>query len=247
MSAMQFGKTDINIQNKIHTMKMTKTKLAKGFTLVELLVVIAIIAALAALSTPVVLKQQKKASLAEAINNAKQISYLMRDWDDSFGTYPEVAATNDGSTITVTTSNDIFRKFKEFSKIDGEEIFYAKTSWNKKPDGDTTNLADFSEQGAAGFMYVSNMNSSKPDRAPILTAPNKAAGNTSVLFDAAAYGGSMVYLCIDGSVQTLPIKLNEQATVKRGAANPNILDITNTGIFGDVTSPPVLIGASAKP
>ena len=53
-------------------MKMTKTKLAKGFTLVELLVVIAIIAALAALSTPVVLKQQKKAAAHEAVNNAKQ-------------------------------------------------------------------------------------------------------------------------------------------------------------------------------
>ena len=53
-------------------MKMTKTKLAKGFTLVELLVVIAIIAALAALSTPVVLKQQKKAAATEAVNNAKQ-------------------------------------------------------------------------------------------------------------------------------------------------------------------------------
>ncbi|MGB2350969.1 MAG: prepilin-type N-terminal cleavage/methylation domain-containing protein, partial [Akkermansiaceae bacterium] len=52
----------LTIQNKIHTMKMTKHNMAKGFTLVELLVVIAIIAALAALSTPVVLKQQKKAA-----------------------------------------------------------------------------------------------------------------------------------------------------------------------------------------
>ena len=77
MSAMQFGKANINIQNKIHTMKMTKNKLAKGFTLVELLVVIAIIAALAALSTPVVLKQQKKAASTTAINNAKQIYLLL--------------------------------------------------------------------------------------------------------------------------------------------------------------------------
>ena len=37
MSAMQFGKTDINIQNKIHTMKMTKTKLAKELNKCEAL------------------------------------------------------------------------------------------------------------------------------------------------------------------------------------------------------------------
>ncbi|MGB1874861.1 MAG: type II secretion system protein, partial [Akkermansiaceae bacterium] len=84
-------------------MKMTKHNMAKGFTLVELLVVIAIIAALAALSTPVVLKQQKKAALAEAINNAKQIGYLMKDYDDQFGSFPPLNNT-DGTTTAVPAS-----------------------------------------------------------------------------------------------------------------------------------------------
>ena len=77
-------------------MKMTKTKLAKGFTLVELLVVIAIIAALAALSTPVVLKQQKKAAATEAVNNAKQHFILLFEFDQDNGAYPTAAATHLG-------------------------------------------------------------------------------------------------------------------------------------------------------
>ena len=244
MSAMQFGKTDINIQNKIHTMKMTKTKLAKGFTLVELLVVIAIIAALAALSTPVVLKQQKKASLAEAINNQKQIGYLMKDWDNQYGTYPETVNTNDGSSITVADANTLFRKFAEFSLVSSEEVFYAKLNFNKKPDGYTAALTDFLKAGECGFGYITNLNGSKPARCPVTIAPLDAATGTAL--DGEAFGGSAAYLCVDGSVQTGSINLSGVTFVNQGTAGAavSVLDFTNTNIYGDVTTAPALLSPS---
>ena len=246
MSAMQFGKTDINIQNKIHTMKMTKTKLAKGFTLVELLVVIAIIAALAALSTPVVLKQQKKASLAEAVNNAKQIGYLMKDYDDSFGNYPLLTNAQDTTLpATITTSNQIWGKFFQLSLIDVEEVFYAKTSWNRKPDGDADTTARFCAAGESGFGYISGLSASNNGRAPVVVAPQAAAGN-SVTFDGGAFGGSMVYLCVDGSVQTAPVKLDGTVSVQRGGAAVNLMTFTSVPLYGG-TGAGSMVGSAAIP
>ena len=116
-------------------MKMTKTKLAKGFTLVELLVVIAIIAALAALSTPVVLKQQKKAAATEAVNNAKQHFILLFEFDQDNGKYPGDSTTMSTGAVAATSSA-AFKEFFIASQIDSEDIFYAKTGWSVKPDGD---------------------------------------------------------------------------------------------------------------
>ncbi len=94
-------------------MKMTKTKLAKGFTLVELLVVIAIIAALAALSTPVVLKQQKKAAATEAVNNAKQhfillFEFVVRIRQDR-GQYPGDSTPATASATPSAAFRGVFR------------------------------------------------------------------------------------------------------------------------------------------
>ena len=92
-------------------MKMTKTKLAKGFTLVELLVVIAIIAALAALSTPVVLKQQKKAAATEAVNNAKQHFILLFEFDQDNGQYPGDCNHHATGAVAATSQAQHSRSF----------------------------------------------------------------------------------------------------------------------------------------
>ena len=58
-------------------MNIATRKGRKGFTLVELLVVIAIIVALAALATPQIFKALKRAALAEALNNARQVKFAL--------------------------------------------------------------------------------------------------------------------------------------------------------------------------
>lgn len=212
---------------------MTKNKLAKGFTLVELLVVIAIIAALAALSTPVVLKQQKKASLAQAVNNAKQIGYLFKDYDDTYGAFPSTGV--EFGFTAAATSNLIFDRLYLAGFYDGdEEIFYAKTAFSKKPDGDEVGTRRCAA-GEVGFGYMTGamgaaMSSSNNSSLPLIVTPQ--TGVTATTFDAGAFGGSMVYLEIGGAVKTLPISAASmttgQALVTRAGNPVNLMAIANT-------------------
>ena len=212
MSAMQFGKTDINIQNKIHTMKMTKTKLAKGFTLVELLVVIAIIAALAALSTPVVLKQQKKAAATEAVNNAKQMFILLFEFDQDRGQYPGAAAVNPSGNAS-GDSNAAFREFFVASQIDSEDLFYCKDGLAIKPDGDIGGALNVNaiENGTCGFRYLLKgaalgYSTTDPSGVPLVITPCDALTPTpGQPFKISPFGGKGVILFNDGSVKTSPI------------------------------------------
>jgi len=229
-------------------MKMTKNKLAKGFTLVELLVVIAIIAALAALSTPVVLKQQKKASLAQAVNNAKQIGYLFKDFEDAYGAYPGTAAEYGlGSSAT---SNEVFEKFYDAGFYEGdEEVFYAKATFTKKPDGDEVGTARCAA-GEVGFGYSTNvangLSSSDNAGLPLIFTPQTAVA--AATFDSNAFGGSMVYLEIGGAVKTLPISAVTatlgQALVTRAGAAVDLMAVANTDWTGAGT--PTVVPAIPK-
>jgi len=190
---------------------MTKTKLAKGFTLVELLVVIAIIAALAALSTPVVLKQQKKAAATEAVNNAKQMFILLFEFDQDRGQYPGAAAVNPSGNVSAST-NAAFREFFIGSQIDSEEIFYCKDGLAVQPDGDISGTANANaiEAGACGFRYLwkgaKGYSTVDPSGVPLVITPCDALAPTSTApFKIAPFGGKAVILFNDGSVKTRPI------------------------------------------
>jgi len=201
-------------------MKMTKTKLAKGFTLVELLVVIAIIAALAALSTPVVLKQQKKANATTAVNNAKQIFLLLFEYDQENAKYPSDTNSN-------TSLETLFTEGYTTS----EEIFFAKTAWSGKPDGNVTSGKAL-EAGELGFKYVDNLSAGKASGLPILGAPFVAETAGSALFDIELYAGQAVVLFNDGSARTL--RISPEATagaggLVQGGGDPDVFDSSNIG------------------
>ena len=252
MSAMQFGKTDINIQNKIHTMKMTKTKLAKGFTLVELLVVIAIIAALAALSTPVVLKQQKKAASTEAVNNAKQMFILLFEFDQDNGGYPGSSFKNSTGAVSAS-SNGAFKEFFLASQIDSEDIFYAKTGWSTKPDGDIGVAGTYTtamEADECGFNYAlkaadESFGTTSPSGVPLISTPALVKAFTGNEFNINAFGGRAVVLFNDGACKSLPI--TEGATAGQGVVNitvggvaTEIFSVGNTNLAAAPTILPAL-------
>jgi prepilin-type N-terminal cleavage/methylation domain-containing protein len=231
---------------------MTKTKLAKGFTLVELLVVIAIIAALAALSTPVVLKQQKKASATEAVNNAKQMFILLFEFDQDNGGYPGSSLRNSTGLVSAS-SNGAFKEFLISSAIDTEEIFYANTGWSVQPDGDigvaptyTTGLA----AGECGFQYImkgadESFGTTSPSAVPLVVTPGIDAALTGGEFNINAFGGKAVILFNDGSCKSLPI--TEGATAGQGVVNiavggvaTDILTAGNTALTAAPTILPAL-------
>ncbi len=189
-------------------MKMTKNKLAKGFTLVELLVVIAIIAALAALSTPVILKQQKKAAATEAINNAKQVYLLMFEHDQDTGAYPNAGGA----------ANLNFRSFITGGYTTSEDIFYAKTAWTIKPDGNVTGT-NACGSGEVGFLYVEGLSATSPSNAPIIATPQRAAGGTAT-FDENAFGGTAIVLRNDGGVKSFRINPTNGLITENSSGSP---------------------------
>ena len=209
--------------------------MAKGFTLVELLVVIAIIAALAALSTPVVLKQQKKAAATEAVNNAKQHFILLFEFDQDNGAYPGAAAVNPSGAVSAD-SNAAFREFFIASQIDSEEIFYAKTGWSSKPDGDIGTAPNFTqalEAGECGFVYALEApddayGSSNASGVPLVAAPAQVKAFTGNEFNINAFGGRAVILFNDGACKSLPI--TEGATAGQGVVNISVGGV-DTEIF----------------
>ncbi|MBT8043368.1 MAG: prepilin-type N-terminal cleavage/methylation domain-containing protein [Verrucomicrobiae bacterium] len=183
-------------------MKLTKRNMTKGFTLVELLVVIAIIAALAAMATPVIMKQNKKAAMTEATSNAKQIFYLLIEFDQDYGEFPsDATAVDDLSGYTGSTSNDYLAQLIQGGLTKSEEIFYAKggASTNKKPDNVITNQTDQLAKGECGFAYIKNQSTSDNSGRPILMAPF----DTGEAFKPDPYDGKCVVLRIDGAVKQL--------------------------------------------
>lgn len=203
---------------------------AKGFTLVELLVVIAIIAALAAMATPVILKQKKKADMTEAVSNAKQIYLLMVEFDQDFGEFPSDDSADDidtagtGITLGTTSSNDYFKQLVAGGYTKSEEIFYAKSKLTKKPDNVIG--GDALEDGEVGFAYMAGQSTSDNSGRPLVMAPMEESGET---FDPDPYGNKAVVLRIDGSAKQLRINNAKEAIL---SGSNTVFDTGDDTVWG---------------
>ncbi|NJM36583.1 MAG: prepilin-type N-terminal cleavage/methylation domain-containing protein [Akkermansiaceae bacterium] len=216
-------------------MKTNRIVAARGFTLVELLVVIVIIAALAGLSAPMIMRQVKKADLTEGINNARQISLALNQFEQDYGSFPDdetaiaVKDNNDNAIVSGSSANDRFRQLIRANTIDSETVFYCKTSYTKKPDNNMQNdkALDKGEVGFGIIMTADNrgLSTSGSSARPILAAPFTAIGVSTrkPLFDSDAYLGKGVVLKMDGSVSqetiaptTKALKLNGKDILKDG-------------------------------
>jgi len=209
-------------------MKLTKRNITKGFTLVELLVVISIIAALAAMATPVIMKQAKKAAATTAVSNAKQIFYLLVEFDGDFNQFPgkDITDVDLAKYASGTNSNEIFKMFFEGGYTTSEEIFFAKGGADKKgtPDNVITE-AKLLVAGECGFAYISNMSTSDNSGRPVLMAPMPKTKQT---FDPDPYDGKAIVLRIDGAVKQLLLSKDDLAKDGEGT----LFDATHTGTDG---------------
>ncbi len=211
-------------------MKISKKNTNQGFTLVELLVVIAIIAALAGFATPMVLKQMKKADMATATHNAKQLHLALFDFDQDYGFFPDQA---DSAQLGSggASANAVLKQLFINGSIESEENFYAKTSFSKKPDGAVgtdPNYTNAIARGELGFLYMDKQSTSKNPSRPLLAAPLRSSGGSpsSMLFDKDTYGGKMIVLRIDGSVKQF--KINKSSDIAEMVVNNQKVDIFST-------------------
>ena len=208
------------------------TRMRAGFTLVELLVVIVIIAALAGLTAPMVIRQRKKADQTEAVNNARQIGLALFEFETEYGSFPDdstaeaVKSATDTELVSGTSSNDRFRQLIRAGIAQSESMFYAKTSFTKKPDGIMTTSAQALGAGENGYGILMDTTkglsaAGNPSR-PIIATPFKIAMDGT--FDSDFFDGKAVVLKLDNSVTSLAIvktsgnvKLNGKTMTETGA------------------------------
>ena len=198
-------------------MNIATRKGRKGFTLVELLVVIAIIVALAALATPQIFKALKRAALAEALNNARQVKFALDgfavDFDGQFPNDDTGEQVVEGGTGQAS-SNDYFRQLFMSSETQSETIFWVKNSpvASKSPPDDKVSEGGKPQQqlilqaGDCHWAYMTEQTNTSNVARPLLLDGYKKGGTE---FDSDTWDRKVVVLRIDGSVKPLRMRISD--------------------------------------
>ena len=198
-------------------MNIATRRRRKGFTLVELLVVIAIIVALAALATPQIFKALKRASVADAVNNARQVKMALDLFaSDNDGWYPnDESGENYQSGGTGTTySNDYFRQLFLSGDTESEKIFWVKNSGvaskgapdDKVKEGGRIQPEQILEQGDCHWAYINDQGQGSTGSRPIILdgyPKNKSD------FDPETWDNKVIVVTIDGSTKAMRMRLTD--------------------------------------
>ena len=202
-----------NIKPGLH-MNIATSSRRKGFTLVELLVVIAIIVALAALATPQIFKALKRAALAEAISNSKQVKLALDSFATDFdGQYPSEDTAeylSEGGTGT-TYSNDYFRQMFLSGDTESETIFWVKNSPvaskaapdDKVKEGGRIQAAQVLQEGDAHWAYITDQTNLDTGSRPIILDGYK---NGTSEWDPTTWDNKVVVVRIDGAAKAMRMR-----------------------------------------
>lgn len=153
---------------------------------------------------PLVLRGAPKSPATEAVNNARQISIAMIEFENEYGSFPAsstIAAvrTATGTTLDfdTTTSNGYFRQMLGGGIAQSEIMFYAKNASSHKPDGIITGTHAL-EKGECGFTYfIGAISKTDNPNRPLVVAPMIPGTDR---FDPKPFDGKAVFLQLDNSV-----------------------------------------------
>ena len=173
------------------------------------------------LSAPVILKAKKASERTEAINNIKQISTMLIEFDSEYGTFPDASTVTDvrdttSSTLTLddSSSNKLFRQLLLGRKDSSEKPFYAEIPGSRRPDDIFNTDATALRKGECGFAYIVGQHGSgDPDIPVVMTEmlPGKPLFSTKNKFV-----GKAVVLRLDSSATSLQIDPSGHALAPKG-------------------------------
>ena len=222
-------------------MNIAKSSRRKGFTLVELLVVIAIIVALAALATPQIFKALKRAALAEAVSNARQVKLALdnfaTDFDGQFPNDDTGEGVLEGGTGS-TYSNDYFRQLFLAGVIESEFIFWVKNSGvasKGAPDDKIKQKGRMQpelilEQGDAHWAYITDQTNLGTGSRPLILDGYQAGTSE---WDPDTWDNKVIVVRIDGAFKPMRMRITDNKVLD--GSNKDILSSSADAWDGDST------------
>ena len=199
-------------------MKTKEPSHQKGFTLTELLVVMTILVVLAGIAPASIFKALKRAAVAEAINNAKQVKLALDvfalDFDGQFPNEDTAEDVVEGGTGT-TYSNDFFRQLFLSGVTESEIIFWVKNSpaagSNSAPDdkvkeGGRMQPQEILQDGDVHWAYISEQTNLDTTSRPLLIDGYEK--NTSE-WDPDLWENKVIVVRIDGSTKAMRMRLSD--------------------------------------
>jgi hypothetical protein len=197
----------------------TKTK-TKSFGLQFWLILALCIFVIGGLTFPRTTRGRKKpGDQTEAIFNARQIGLALSEFEAEYGSFPndETAALvkkkhPSATGLSGKSSNALFRQLFAAGITQSEQMFYAKVSGTKKPDGVIT-PGNILEKGEVGFGYIAGLSTEGNPARPVAFAPIIPGTRK---FDPKPFDGKAVVLRVDNSVSNFQILPNGHVNTSPG-------------------------------
>ena len=198
-------------------MKTKGPRYQKGFTLTELLAVMTILVVLAGIAPASIFKSLKRASLAQAINNAKQVKLSLDAFAIDFdGQYPNDDTADyviEGGTGT-TYSNDYFRQLFLAGVTESEKIFWVKNSAvaskfapdDKVKEGGRVQADEVLQKGDVHWAYITDQTNLDTGSRPLILDGYKRGTSE---WDPNTWDQKVIVLAIDGSCRTMGMRASD--------------------------------------
>mgnify|MGYP007122433376 CR=1 FL=1 len=154
--------------------------------------------------------------MTEATSNAKQVFYLLVEFDQDYGQFPsDATAVDELEGYRGEFSNDYLAQFIVGGYTKSEEIFYAKggSGTKKRPDNVIDNRNDQLSEGECGFAYIKDLSTKSPSDTPVLLTPMYGDGYK---FNTDTHEGKAAVLRVDGAVKQFRINTNGHANIGGG-------------------------------
>jgi len=196
-------------------------------------------------TVPVMVESKKTSARAVAVQNLRQIGFILLDFETEYGSFPsrQIYRDNADKFKNATggdSANDLLGLLLAGGIVDNEEIFYAKggSRFDKKPDNVFDNPEKLLEPGECGFGYVMlegdvPLSTAMPNGAcPVVVAPlMPGSGGADTEFNHRPYDGVAVYLRLDLAVKSG--RINEFGKVRLPENRHTLFETGPDTVWGD--------------